>query len=346
MTPPKGISIRKTTGCLTLSFKGVILLILLLVWSWGGLALFYSGPGPESARTICAVLFCALLPTSFLLSRSFFKGLLFCLALLAIHITWWQALQPTNQKDWAADVAHISHGEIRENRLTMYNVRNFRYKEDKISEERWETRTYDLNQLQGLDLFLSYWASDHIAHTILSWDFGGGQHLAISIETRKDTSQEYSAIKGFFKQFELSYVAADERDIIRLRTNYRMERVYVYRLKVSTERARALLENYLVEMNRLVTEPEFYNALTRNCTTTIRLHANAASPGTRTPMDWRLLASGHVDELLYKRGTVAQNLAFSEIRQRSRIDQRMQNYGEDHFSEILRSELPMFNSLE
>jgi hypothetical protein len=337
---------RKKIGCLVLSFKGVILLVLLLAWSWGCLALFYSGPGPEWARTIYAVLFCVLLPASFLVGRSFLKGLLCCLALFAIHITWWQTLQSTNQKDWAADVAHISHGEISENSLTMYNVRNFRYIDDKISEERWETRTYDLNKVQGLDLFLSYWGSDHIAHTILSWDFGGDQHLAISIETRKDTSQEYSAIKGFFKQFELSYVAADERDIIRLRTNYRKERVYVYRLKESAERARALLENYLAEMNKLVTEPEFYNALTRNCTTTIHLHANAASPGARTPMDWRILASGHVDELLYERGMVAQNLAFSELRQQSRIDQRMQTYGEDHFSEILRRELPQFKNLE
>jgi hypothetical protein len=327
-------------GSLYQVFKGAILLLLVTAWAWAIAALFFSGPGPEWARIPFACFFGALLPTAFFLSRSFYKGLLLCLALFAAHITWWQTLQPTNDKDWAAEVARISHGVIEGNQLTMHNVRNFSYVGDEILVERWETRNYDLSKLQGLDLFLSYWASDHIAHTILSWDFGDDQHLAISIETRKDTTQEYSALKGFFKQFEISYVAADEKDIIRLRTNFRKERVYVYQLKVSRERARALLENYLAEMNRLVEEPEFYNALTRNCTTTIHIHTNATAPGAPTPMDWRLIASGHLDELLYERGILVEALPFGELREQSRIDQKMQLSGGEHFSSILRHQLP------
>ncbi len=325
--------------------KGTIFLLLLLAWAWGCLALFFSGPGPDWLKLVLACLFGALLPGTFLLSRSFVRGLFLCLLIFALLIAWWQTLQPTNDKDWAAEIARVSHGEIQGNRLTMHNVRNFHYTADKISpqqwktEESWETREYDLDKIQSLDLFLSYWGSEHIAHTIMSWDFGN-QHLAISIETRKDKKQEYSAIKGFFKQFELSYVAADEHDLIRLRTNFRKERVYAYHLRVSKDLARALLQSYVTEMNRLVNEPEFYNALTLNCTTTIHLHNKAIVPDDHPPMDWRIIASGHVDQLLYEEGVLARELPFGELRQKSRVDQRMQHYNESHFSQVLRYDLP------
>jgi Domain of unknown function (DUF4105) len=337
---------KRKSGYAGLMFKGGVLLFLLLAWIWGSLAIFFSSPGPEWLKVGLACLFATLLPALFLFSRSFIKGLVICLLIFTVLMGWWQTLQPTNEKEWAADVARVAHGEIHDNQLTLHNVRNFRYSADKTIDEnwtteaRWETRQYNLDEIQGLDIFLSYWASEHIAHTIMSWDFGQDRHLAISIETRKDTSQEYSAIKGFFKQFELSYIAADERDLIRLRTNLRKERVYAYRLLTTNEQARALLENYISEMNRLASEPEFYHALTRNCTTTIQLHRNAIAPDDPMPLDWRIIASGHIDELLYEKGKVSQKLPFAELRQQSRIDQRMQAHGEEHFSRILRYDLP------
>jgi uncharacterized protein DUF4105 len=337
---------RKNLTYTRLMVKGGIFLTLLLAWIWGGLAIFFSFPVTDWLKISMACLFASLLPGIFLFSRSFIKGFSLCLLVFTVLIVWWQTLQPTNDKDWATDVARVSHGEILGNRLIMHNIRSFRYSGDTISadswdtEERWETREYPLDKLQGLDLFLSYWASEHIAHTIMSWDFGQDQHLAISIETRKDKSQEYSAIKGFFKQFELSYIAADEDDLIRLRTNLRKERVYVYRLLVTVEQARELLEEYVKKMNRLVSEPEFYHALTRNCTTTIQLHRNAIAPDNPMPLDWRIIASGHIDKLLYENGKIIQRLPFAELRQQSRIDQRIQTRDENNFSRILRHGLP------
>jgi hypothetical protein len=228
----------------------------------------------------------------------------------------------------------------------MYNVRNFSYASETKFEERWETREYDLTKLQGLDIFLSYWASDHIAHTIMSWDFGDNDHLAISIETRKEKSEEYSAVKGFFKQFELSYVAADEEDIIKLRTHFRNERVYIYRLLADNEGVRVLLDNYLAEMNRLFDKPKFYNAFSRNCTTTIRLHTNAIQPDRPLPLDWRLILSGHLDELLYERKSISQKLPFAELRTLSRIDERIKKNTKDNFSEELRAGLLHLNSTD
>lgn len=318
-------------------FRGCLIFILVLIWIWGGFALYFSGPGSLLVKVLLAGAFGALLPITFLLSRSFLRGLFLCCLYLVVFFAWWNNLQPTNDKDWAADVAQISHGEIIGDKLIMQNIRDFRYSAESTFEERWQSREYDLNNFRGLDLFLSYWASDNIAHIILSWDFGDDGHLAISIETRKDKTQEYSAIKGFFKQFELSYVAADERDIIKLRTNYRKERVYLYRLKTSKEKARALLEDYLKEMNRLVEEPAFYNALTRNCATSVHLHVEAIHPDETIPLDWRLIFSGHLDELMYEYQAINEmEMPFEELRKKSRVDLRMRKYSAGDFSEMIR----------
>ena len=175
----------------------------------------------------------------------------------------------------------------------------------------------DLNRIQGLDLFISFWGPTEIAHTIVSWDFDDGQHLAISIETRKEKGESYSALRGFFRQYELYYVVADERDLVGLRTNYRGEQVYLYRIRVPPAQARALLVDYLDEVNSLADHPEWYNALTQNCTTTIRGHTQHI--GAAGSFDWRLLANGHRDELLYERGQIDTSLPFAEIKVRSDI---------------------------
>ncbi len=313
-----------------------VFLVLLLCWTWGMAAIYYMGPGDVTKNIIITVLYAALLPFIFWLTRSFRGGLFCSFILFALLLFWWQSLTPSGDKDWAPDVTRVSHGEIQGDRLIMYNVRNFRYTDEDNFTTRWETREYDLEKLQNLDIFLSYWASDHITHTIMSWDFGEDNHLAISIETRKDKSQSYSAVQGFFKQFELIYIAADERDVIRLRTNYLKERVYYYRLNVSKEASRAFLENYLEEMERLSHVPEFYNALTRNCTTTIHLHSRAVGRQETTAFDWRLILNGHVDELLYDRSVISRDMAFDVLRKASRIDLYMQKYGVEGFSRKLR----------
>ena len=177
------------------------------------------------------------------------------------------------------DVARFPAATIAGRQVIIHNLRNFDYRSETDYTEQWETRTFDLDQIRGIDLFLSFWGPTLIAHTITSWEFADGSHLAISIETRKEKGESYSALRGFFRQYELYYVVADERDVIRLRTNYRGERVYLYRLKVRPEFARALLLDYLAEVNRLAGRPRWYNALTHNCTTVIQHHVRQVSPG-------------------------------------------------------------------
>ena len=308
------------------------------------MAIFYAFPGSQGTKATAAVLFGLFLPVVFLNFRSFWKGLVVCLLVYPLFAGWWLTIEPTNNKDWAPDVARISSSVVSDDRLVLRNVRNFSYSSETDFAQIWEDREYDLSKLNSLDIFLSYWASEHIAHTIMSWGFEDGQYLAISIETRKDKTQEFSAFKGFFKQFMLSYIAADENDIIKLRTNHLKERVYVYRIVESKERIRALLDQYLKKMNSLVHQPEFYNALTQNCTTTIQLNANEINPDSPPPLDWRLIASGHVDELLYDRKKLRNDIPFTELRNDSRIDLRMQKYVGSDYSQALRREAPKFSN--
>ncbi len=260
-------------------------------------------------------------------------------AFLAIMI-WWNTLKPSNDRDWQPDVEKLAWAELRGDQLTFHNVRDFDYRSETDFTPRYEDRVYDLSKLRGLDLFMSYWGSPTIAHTIMSWDFEGSRPLAISIETRKSKGQEYSAVKGFFRQYEIIYVAADERDVIRVRTNYRGEDVYLYRLKVTPMQARALLMDYVASMNALVKAPQFYNALVDNCTTSIRTHVThvTANPAR---FDWRLLANGYGDQMLYEQGRIDTRMPFEALRAKSHINARAKALDRDPgFSQGIREGLP------
>jgi hypothetical protein len=187
-------------------------------------------------------------------------------------------------------------------------------------------------------MVLSYWGSPWIAHTIVSWAFSDGQHLAISIETRKERGEEYSAVLGFFRQYELYYVVADERDLVRLRTNFRGEDVYLYRMNTPLPVVRDVLLDYLEEINRLAERPRWYNAASQNCTTSIRHHAQNVSASR--PFDWRVLVNGRIDQLGYERGTIDTSLPFEELRRRSAISEKAKHVPVESFSAGIREGLP------
>jgi len=294
--------------------------IVVAAVAWGAMALWFDGP---QARMLAAPMAAGLVIVCIILAaivRPLPRGLVVALFPVIVVGLWWTAIPPGNQRDWTPDVARTARATFDGNRVTIENVRNFNYRTESDYDERWETRTYDLDRIKGVDLFLSFWGPTEIAHTIVSWEFDDGQYLAISIETRKQKGQSYSAIRGFFRQYELYYVVADERDLVGLRTNYRGEQVYLYRLRVSPADARALLVDYLKEVNRLADHPEWYNALTQNCTTAIRGHAQNIGGGGS--LDWRLFANGHVDELLYERGQIDTSIQFAALRARSNITEK------------------------
>jgi len=207
---------------------GLLLLwiVLLAVTAWGSAALWFDGPSSRPLAALLAVLYPLVAIALLIKVRPRRRAYAAFLVLFALLLAWWLSLMPSNQRDWQPDVARLPVAEIHGDKITIRNVRNFDYRSETDFTEHWETRTYDLSRLRGLDLFISYWGSPYIAHTFLSWDFDDGQRLTISIETRKETGENYSAVRGFFRQYELYYVVSDERDVAGVRTNFRNEDVY------------------------------------------------------------------------------------------------------------------------
>jgi hypothetical protein len=315
-------------------------LVLIFATGWGVLVLLIAGPAQgEWARVSLVTIYLLCNLAALMWVRPFWQALIvWAVGLLAV-LMWWDTLRPTNNGNWQQDVAKLSWAEIHGEQLRFHNVRNFAYRTKTDFTPRYEARIYDLSKLRGLDIFISYWGPRAIAHTIMSWDFADTSPLAISIETRKQKGQDYSAVKGFFRQYEIIYVAADESDIVRLRTNYLGEDVYLYRLMVTPEQARALLLDYVTTMNALVNTPEFYNALVDNCTTSIHQHVKNVA-GSASRFDWRLLANGYGDEMLYDNGRIDTRLPFEELRARSHINARATGLKDSNFSLGIRQGLP------
>jgi hypothetical protein len=266
-----------------------------------------------------------------------------CFALFAGVVFWWWSIQATGKRDWQPDVAETAWTERDGDKITIHNLRNFDYEPGQQPKPRWETKVVDLSQLRGMDLFINFWGSTLICHPIVSFQFGPTDHVAISVETRMAEGQTYSTIRGFFKQFELIYIVADERDVIRVRTNYRHEQLYLYRTSIGPDRARRIFLNYLKSIDAIHVQPQFYNAVTDNCTTNVRMHT-AATTAKPAPWDWRMLLNGTVDELVYENGGFASHLPFAELKQMSLIDAKAQAADRaPDFSERIRIGLPSFD---
>ncbi len=317
---------------------GALVGLLATVWAAG--ALYFDLPIPW-LRVPLAIFYSLAMLAVLLFVKGHWRWMGIVMAGFIVVLTWWSTLKPSGTRAWQPDVAQSAWADIHGDEITLHNVRNCDYRTESDYAPRWETRVVHLSRLTGVDLAVSYWGSRWIAHPIASFQFADSLPIAISIETRKTMGQTYSALRGFYRQYELFYVAADERDVIRLRTNYRNEQVYLYRTTATAERARALFLEYLVHLNRLHERPEFYNALTDNCTTNIRAANVAAAGGQASPWDWRILLNGKSDELLYERGFVDRRLPFNELKARSLINSRAKAAAQSpDFSDLIRVGLP------
>jgi hypothetical protein len=325
---------------------GTILLLLfmvlvLLATGWCSLAIYYGDSQTSWYQTILAFTFTfyGLVVAIAVWFREWRLRLLgvFVVGLLSV-LTWWFSISPSNDRNWQEDVAQSAYASVDGNRVTMHNIRNFTYRSENDYTPAYETRTYDLSQLQSVDLFAIYWMGPAIAHTIISFGFGDEDYLAISIEARKEQQEGYSSIRGFFRQYELVYIVADERDVIGLRTNYRKdppEQVYRYRLNLSKEIGKEFFLEYIKSINELHKNPRFYNTLTANCTNVIWMHAQV-NPD-RVPFSWKILASGYATEYLYDLQRLDTSVPFSELTQRGYVNPVAQSQGiTDDFSRRIR----------
>ncbi len=311
--------------------------------AWGALALWYALPATAGVRAALA-LGCVLLGLGGLLIAYFRRQLMVPLLPFAIAFTalliWWSTIEPRNDRQWQRDVALLPSAQINGNLVTLRNIRNFKYISESTYTPRWYDRTVDLQQLNSLDLIAVYWMGDAIAHTFLSFNFAGA-YVAISIEIRKEKGESFSALAGFFRRYELTYIVGDERDLISLRTTYRdpREDVYLYRVKAKPEKIRSLFLQYVKKINRLNERPEFYNSATTNCTTNIVTHIEAIQRSV--PLSWKMLLSGYFPDLMYERGALDQSLPFDILRRKSLINKRARAAdGFDDFSYRIRRGLP------
>jgi hypothetical protein len=320
---------------------GLVLLtpFVLLLCLWAGAALWIDGPAARAVAGALVAGFAAAGLACLAFVRPYGRALLALVLLSVAVMAWWLRIPPRNDRDWAPEVAKTAHAKIDGSRVTIENLRDFTYRSDTDFDAHWDTRTYDLDKLRGLDIFISFWGPTLYAHTIMSWEFEDSAPLAISIETRKEKGESYSALLGFFRQYELYYVVADERDVIGVRDIVRGEHTYLYRLAAPRENARRLLLDYLATVNQLDTQATWYNALTQNCTTTIRnrvIHSGGA-----VPLSWKLLANGYLDGLLYERGSIDRRLPFEELRAKSEVTERAKAAGwAPDFSARIRVGLP------
>jgi hypothetical protein len=309
---------------------------------WAALALAYTGPGPEPVQLGLAAVFGGITAATLaaLASRRWRMRMLGLHVVLTIAVlAYYFGLDPSNERDWQADVAVLPYATVDGSTVKVHNIRNFEYRSETDYTPRYYDKVFDLRELQGVDLVAVYWMGPAIAHTIMSFAFAGGDHLAVSIETRKERGEAYSTIAGFFRQYELYYVVADERDVIRLRTNYRRdppEDVYVYRLQGSIEDARRVFMQYMTQLNALARQPQFYNTLTTNCTTVIWANS-LVNPG-HLPFSWKILASGYVPEYLYDSGRLDTSVPFVELQRRAHVNARAQAAdAAPDFSRVIRS---------
>jgi hypothetical protein len=257
-----------------------------------------------------------------------------------VVLAWWFTIKPGNDGNWQPDVAQLAWAEVNSDEVTLHNVRNCDYRTETDYTPRWEMRTVRISQVTGIDIAINYWGSPWIAHPIVSFQFAAAPPLCFSIETRKKVGQSYSAIRGLYRQFELIYIVADERDVIRVRTNYRRgEDIYLYRASVTPAQARERFHEYLRSLNEIRDHPRWYNAITTNCTTSIRDQHPAAE---RIPWDWRILLNGKGDELMFERHTiVTAGLPFPELKARSLVNARAKAADASaDFSQLIRVGLP------
>jgi hypothetical protein len=319
----------------------ILAIIVAAATIWASGVLYFSPLLPEWSRAFAAIAYLGLTLLAFLLLPRRGWTALAALGCFAVMVLLFFSIPASNDREWQTDVRVTPYADIKGDQVTIHGVRNFEYRTETDFTPRWETRTYDLRQLDSVDLIAVYWAGKAIAHVMISFGFAGKDFVAVSIETRKEKSESYSTLAGFFRQYELVYVVADERDVIGVRTTYRQpqEDVYVYRVSGPLKNARRMFLDYLRSINELRARPSYYNTLTTNCTTSVLMHTrmNPESP----PLSWKILMSGYVPDYLYELGRVDTSRPFAELEKLSHVNARAHAAGRDaRFSQMIREGLP------
>ncbi len=319
----------------------LLALVIVLVGLWCALALWYRLPARQTLRDVTTGVVIALIVLANILiwTRLRWPAIAGYAILFGLVCLWWSTITPSGNRNWMADVARNVTGEIDGDQLSVQNVRNFDWRSDTDFDQKWEQRSYRLSDVSNVDLIMSYWSGEAIAHTIVSFGFKDGQRLDFSIETRKAQGQSYSTVAGFFKEYTLIIIAADERDVVRVRSNIRGEDVRIYRVRMQPADAQNLLRGYIGAANDLAVRPRFYNTATANCTTLVYGLVAKIHPGLH--WDPRILISGYLPNYVYSLGALDTRIPFDQLRTLAKIDDKARRAGDaTDFSSQIRVGLP------
>jgi hypothetical protein len=333
-------ALRRVSNRIMITVAAIVLPLFTL---WGAFALWFQFPGGQFAKTLSVVVWVAagLAMLALAAKGRPLAGLGSFAVAFGGLLLWWHQILPSNQRVWADDVSRTTSGRVDGSIVTLYDVRNFEWRTDKDYTKRWETRTYNLDRLDSVDLIVSYWSMKAIAHVLVSFGFDDGTHVVFSVEIRREKQESFSEIGGFFKEFELSVLAADERDVIRVRTNVRGEDDYLYRIRMPVEHMRSLFLSYVNEANTLVNTPRFYNTITVNCTTLV-YHMMRRIVGY-LPLDYRLLFSGYLPAYVYEVGGLDARYSLEQLTAFGRITDRAKAADQSPtFSADIRQGIPAF----
>lgn len=318
---------------------GVTGLILLLATLLGALFLFFSLQPSAWLSITAACLLPILVLVAMIVLRKPWQGVVAATLVLAVPFTWFFLLTPTNQRDWQDSVARVPVVDFDGDIVTIRDQRAFRYRAADDYDIDWVERSYDLDQLTGVDVMFVYWGSPDIAHTMLSFAFSTGPRLVVSVETRMESGEQYGALRSFFKQYELIYILADERDVVALRTNHRDEDVYIFPLPIKPIQRRELLVEILTRANELGQEPDFYRTIGANCTTTLLKDLGQAR-GHQAPWRIEVLLNGRMPRMAYDRGQFPTDAPYEEVISRYQVNDRALKGGTGPgFSERIRTGL-------
>lgn len=238
-------------------------------------------------------------------------------------------LQPSNDRRWEKDQAILATAEIGQRKVLVHNIRHCRYRSVTDYTVRYYDAVYPIEAIESIDLIVIPFASaPSLAHLEMSFGFDDGRYLGISIEARYEKGESYDPISGLLRQFELIYVVADERDLIRLCTDHCLSSVYMYRLRFTPEESRRVFLDVMKRLNQLVHQPEFYHTLRNNCTTNLIDHLHHGRPGA-IPYGYHTIFPGLLDELLFERNLIKTDAtSFQQLRRESRVNKRAYLFGE------------------
>jgi hypothetical protein len=268
--------------------------------------------------------------------KIFFKIVLVLIFLWVIFYLWLITQQPEHNRNWESGQEKLPKIELEGEKIKVINFRDFKWQEDGVAITDYHDEYFNLNQLEGVDVIISHFAEfEGLAHIFLSFRFSDNKNMVISVETRRETGEEFSPWLGLMRRFEIIYVVGSERDIIGVRTDIRQERVYLYPTLANPEKSRDLLLALIKDINNIYNQPTFYNTLLNNCTNVITRRVEDISE-IKFPLTYKTILPGFMDEVLYKIKLIPHDKSFQENKQYYLIDNDEVNRLDVDYSQKIR----------